>query len=81
MGADGQNGLREGGQEETVRTAEGDSKLTAQGTPALVGGSSRTLETQESWLQRQYWVRDSRERALPSLLEGFPCFPEDKVKG
>lgn len=77
MGADGQNGLREGGQEETVRTAEGDSKLTA----ALVGGSSRTLETQESWLQRQYWVRDSREWALPSLLEGFPCFPEDKVKG
>lgn len=75
-GADGQTHLTNGGQEELVRIAEGDSRLTAQGIPAPVGGSSRTLESRESWLQRQYWIRDRREWALLSPLEVFPCFPE-----
>ena len=81
MGTDGQDGWTDGrtdgGQEETVdRTAEGNSRLAAQGMPAPVGGSRGTLGTHESWLETILDKRQARGWALLPPFELFPCVPE-----
>lgn len=54
----------------------GESRLTTEWVPAPVGRSSRTLETHESWLQRQYWIEPHEGVGPAVFVGGFPCFPE-----